>query len=142
LLRQLAEPARDGKALKLREVLHADVASEAFESTLVDALLTARILIARTDAHGQLTVQLGHQLLKIYWSRCDDSSRRSKSAAALLVARGMVRYSVCARRLPTKARLSALLRGPGMPASEDHSPARARKVAHLVPWLHDLFTSP
>jgi hypothetical protein len=46
LLRRLAEPARDGKTLTLREVLRADVAREASEATLVDALLMARILIA------------------------------------------------------------------------------------------------
>src|SRR5262249_37649793 len=50
LRRRLAEPARDGKALTLREVPRADVARETSEDTLVDALLMARILIARTDA--------------------------------------------------------------------------------------------
>ena len=45
LLRRLAEPARDGKALTLRDVLRADVSSETSEATLIDALVDARILI-------------------------------------------------------------------------------------------------
>src|SRR6266508_547449 len=78
LLRRLAEPARDGKALTLREVLHADVASEASESTLVDALLTARILIARTDAEGRPTVRLAHDAVLASWPRASAAAQASR----------------------------------------------------------------
>ena len=65
LLRLLAEPARDGKALTLREVPQPKLATDASEvetaeAALLAALLQARILIARTDADGHPTVRLAH----------------------------------------------------------------------------------
>jgi tetratricopeptide (TPR) repeat protein len=78
LLRRLAEPARDGKGLTLREVLHADTAREASESTLVEALLTARILIARTDADGRPTVRLAHDAVLASWPRANEAAQASR----------------------------------------------------------------
>jgi tetratricopeptide (TPR) repeat protein len=78
LLRRLAEPARDGKSLTLREVLHTDAARDASESTLVDALLTARILIARTDAGGRPTVRLAHDAVLASWPRASAAAQASR----------------------------------------------------------------
>jgi WD40 repeat protein len=78
LLRRLAEPARDGKALTLREVLHAEVATEPSEATLVDALLMARILIARTDANGRPTVRLAHDAVLAAWPRAREAAQASR----------------------------------------------------------------
>jgi tetratricopeptide (TPR) repeat protein len=78
LLRRLAEPARDGKTLTLREVLHADVASNPSEVMLVDALLAARILIARTDARGQPTVRLAHDAVLASWPRASEAAQASR----------------------------------------------------------------
>ena len=78
LLRRLAEPARDGKTLTLREVSHADVASQASEATLVDALLMARILIARTDAEGRPTVRLAHDAVLASWPRASEAAQASR----------------------------------------------------------------
>ena len=78
LLRRLAEPARDGKTLTLREVLRAGVASEAPETTLIDALLTARILIARTDADGRPTVRLAHDAVLASWPRASQAAQASR----------------------------------------------------------------
>jgi tetratricopeptide (TPR) repeat protein len=79
LVRQLAEPARDGKALTLREALRADVASEGLsESTLVDSLLAARILIARTDADERPTVRLAHDAVLASWPRASEAAQTSR----------------------------------------------------------------
>jgi tetratricopeptide (TPR) repeat protein len=78
LMRRLAEPARDGKALTLREVLHADVARDVSESTLFDALLMARILIARTDADGRPTVRLAHDAVLASWPRASAAAQASR----------------------------------------------------------------
>jgi hypothetical protein len=78
LLRRLAEPARDGKTLTLREVLRAEMASEVSEATLVDALLTARILIARTDADGRPTVRLAHDAVLASWPRASEAAQASR----------------------------------------------------------------
>ena len=78
LLRRLAEPARDGKILTLREVLHADVASKPSEVTLVDALLAARILIARTDSDGRPTVRLAHDAVLASWPRASEAAQASR----------------------------------------------------------------
>jgi conflict system STAND superfamily ATPase len=78
LVRQLAELARDGKALTLREALHADVASEASQSMLVDALLAARILIARTDADVRPTVRLAHDAVLASWPRASEAAQASR----------------------------------------------------------------
>src|SRR5262249_6619064 len=79
LLRRLAEPARDGKTLTLRgEVSRAEVASEASEATLVDALLMARILIARTDADGRPTVRPAHDAVLASWPRASTAAQASR----------------------------------------------------------------
>jgi tetratricopeptide (TPR) repeat protein len=78
LLRRLAEPARGGKTLTLREVLHADVASKPSEVSLVDALLAARILIARTDSGGQPTVRLAHDAVLASWPRASEAAQASR----------------------------------------------------------------
>ena len=78
LLRRLAEPARDGKTLTLREVSRADVASKPSEVTLVDALLAARILIARTDADGRPTVRLAHDAVLASWPRASEAAQASR----------------------------------------------------------------
>src|SRR5207245_2148544 len=78
LLRRLAEPARDGKALTLREVSRAGVTREASEATLVDALLMARILIARTDADGRPTVRLAHDAVLASWPRASEAAQVSR----------------------------------------------------------------
>ena len=78
LLRRLAEPARDGKTLTLREVSRADVASKPSEATLVDALLAARILIARTDADGRPTVRLAHDAVLASWPRASQAAQASR----------------------------------------------------------------
>lgn len=77
LLRRLAEPARDGKSLTLRDVLRADMAGEAAEATLVDALLAARILVGRTDAEGRPTVRLTHDSVLASWPRAKDAAQAS-----------------------------------------------------------------
>jgi tetratricopeptide (TPR) repeat protein len=76
LVRRLAEPARDGNALTLREV--ADVAGEASGATLVGALLMARILIARTDADGRPTVRLAHDAVLASWPRAREAAQASR----------------------------------------------------------------
>ena len=78
LLRRLAEPARDGKTLTLREMSHADVAGEALEATLVDALLMARILIVRPDADGRPTVWLAHDAVLASWPRGREAAQASR----------------------------------------------------------------
>jgi Novel STAND NTPase 1 len=78
LLRRLAEPARDDKTLTLREVPRADVAKEASETTLIDALLTARILIARTDADERPTVRLAHDAVLASWPRASEAAQASR----------------------------------------------------------------
>jgi tetratricopeptide (TPR) repeat protein len=77
LVRLLAEPARDSKALTLREVPRADVAVDSGEAALVDALLRARILIARRDAEGRPTVRLAHDAVLASWPRAKDAAQAS-----------------------------------------------------------------
>jgi hypothetical protein len=78
LLRRLAEPARDGKALTLREVPRTDASADAGEAALVDALLGARILIARRDAGGRPTVRLAHDAVLASWPRAKDAAQASR----------------------------------------------------------------
>jgi tetratricopeptide (TPR) repeat protein len=77
LLRQLAEPARDGKALTQREVAQADVTAEPAEAALVQALLGARILIARQDAAGRPTLRLAHDAVLTSWPKAEAAARAS-----------------------------------------------------------------
>jgi hypothetical protein len=59
----------------------------------VGALHMSRDLIKATLAQNQV--------LKMYWSRGDNSSRRSKSFASSRLARAITRYSICERWAPT-----------------------------------------
>jgi hypothetical protein len=77
LLRRLAEPARDGQALTLREV-QTDSAADTGEAALVDALLGARILIARTDGQGHATVRLAHDAVLASWPRAKQAGQASR----------------------------------------------------------------
>jgi tetratricopeptide (TPR) repeat protein len=78
LLRRLAEPAHDGTALTLREVPRRDVEADPSEAALLEALLAARILIARTDAQGQPTVRLAHNAVFVRWPRAQDAARANR----------------------------------------------------------------
>jgi Lipoprotein NlpI, contains TPR repeats len=78
LLRRLAEPAHDGAALTLREVPRRDVEADPSEAALLDALLAARILIARTDAQGQPTVRLAHDAVFVSWPRAKDAAQANR----------------------------------------------------------------
>jgi hypothetical protein len=78
LLRRLAEPARDAKILTLREVAQAEAAAENSEAALVDALLKARILIARTNADGRPTVRLAHDAVLAAWPRASEAAQASR----------------------------------------------------------------
>ena len=78
LLRRLAEPAHDGTTLTLREVPRRDVEADPSEAALLDALLAARILIARTDAQGQPTVRLAHDAVFVSWPRAKDAAQANR----------------------------------------------------------------
>jgi hypothetical protein len=78
LLRRLAEPARDGKTLTLREATQADVAVDKAEALLVEALLGARILIARTDAAGHPTLRLAHDAVLASWPKAASAAQASR----------------------------------------------------------------
>jgi tetratricopeptide (TPR) repeat protein len=78
LLRRLAEPARDGKTLTLREVAQADVAADEAEAALVKALLSARILIAHTDAAGHPTLRLAHDAVLASWPKAASAAQASR----------------------------------------------------------------
>jgi WD40 repeat protein len=78
LLRQLAEPARDGKSLTLREVAQADAAAAPAPAALVDTLLGARILIAGQDAAGRPTLRLAHDAVLTSWPRAHAAAQASR----------------------------------------------------------------
>ncbi len=78
LLRQLAEPARDSRALTLREVAQSEVSVEPAEAALVDALLAARILIARKDAAGRPTLRLAHDAVLTSWPQAATAAQASR----------------------------------------------------------------
>jgi tetratricopeptide (TPR) repeat protein len=78
LLRRLAEPARDGKTLTLREVPQGNVAADKAEAALVEALLGARILIARTDAVGHPTLRLAHDSVLASWPKAASAAQASR----------------------------------------------------------------
>src|SRR6516225_5578856 len=78
LLRRLAEPARDGKTLTLREVPQGDVAADKAEAALVEALLGARILIARSDAAGHPTLRLAHDAVLASWPKAASAAQASR----------------------------------------------------------------
>jgi tetratricopeptide (TPR) repeat protein len=78
LLRRLAEPARDSKTLTLRDVAQADVTAEPAEAALVQALLGARILIARQDAAGRSTLRLAHDAVLTSWPKAAAAAQASR----------------------------------------------------------------
>jgi tetratricopeptide (TPR) repeat protein len=77
LLRHLAEPARDALTLTLRDAPR-EVSVEAAETALIDALLSARILIARTDAARRPTVRLAHDAVLASWPRAAAAAQASR----------------------------------------------------------------
>ena len=78
LLRQLAEPARDSRALTLREAAQDEVSAEPAEAALVGALLAARILIARKDAAGHPTLRLAHDAVLTSWPQAAAAAQASR----------------------------------------------------------------
>ncbi len=78
LLRRLAEPARDGTTLTLREMLRSDIAVGSAETLLVDALLGARILIARQDVVGRPTLRLAHDAVLTSWPKAKIAAQASR----------------------------------------------------------------
>jgi len=78
LLRRLAEPAHDGNALTLREVRQADVVSDPQEAALVDALLGARIIVARQDAGGRSTLRLAHDAVLTSWPQAQTATHANR----------------------------------------------------------------
>jgi tetratricopeptide (TPR) repeat protein len=78
LLRRLAEPAHDGTKLTLREISRSEVEPDASEAALLDALITARILIARTDVQGRPTVRLAHDAVFVSWPRAKDAVQANR----------------------------------------------------------------
>ena len=78
LLRQLAEPARHGTALTLREALHSEAAADPREAALVEALLGARILVARQDMSGRPTLRLAHDAVLTSWPKAAAAAQASR----------------------------------------------------------------
>jgi WD40 repeat protein len=78
LLRRLAEPARDGKSLTMREASRAELTPDPAEAALVDALVKAFILIARTDAAGRPAVRLAHDHVLTWWPRAHEAAQASR----------------------------------------------------------------
>jgi tetratricopeptide (TPR) repeat protein len=78
LLRRLAEPAHDGMTLTLREVSRREVEVDASEAALLDALIAARILIARTDAQGRPTMRVAHNAVFVSWPRARDAAQANR----------------------------------------------------------------
>jgi tetratricopeptide (TPR) repeat protein len=78
LLRQLAEPARDGSALTLREAPQSEVAAEPKEAALAQALLEARILVARQDAAGRPALRLAHDAVLLSWPKAAEAAQASR----------------------------------------------------------------
>jgi tetratricopeptide (TPR) repeat protein len=78
LLRQLAEPARDGTTLTLRDAPQAVLTAEPTQAALIDALLGARILIARQDASGRPTLRLAHDAVLTSWPAAADAAQASR----------------------------------------------------------------
>jgi hypothetical protein len=82
LLRHLAEPAEDGTTLTLREVSRHELEADASEGSLLEALIAARILIARTDPQGRPTVRLAHGAVFVSWPRAKDAVQRTGTSTA------------------------------------------------------------
>ena len=78
MLRRLAEPARDGKSLTLREIPQAEMAAAPAEAALAAALLGARILVAGKDAAGRPTVRLAHDAVFSSWPRAKAAAQASR----------------------------------------------------------------
>lgn len=78
LLRQLAEPTRDGRTLTLREAGQDTLTEDPVEASLVGALLGARILVARMDAAGHPTLRLAHDAVLTSWPKADAAAQASR----------------------------------------------------------------
>ncbi len=78
LLRQLAEPARGANTLTLRDVRLSDVTANPAEAALVQALLKARILIARQGSAQQPTLRLAHDAVLTSWPRAEAAAQASR----------------------------------------------------------------
>jgi tetratricopeptide (TPR) repeat protein len=78
LLRRLAEPARDGQALTLREVAQQEVTADSAEAALVEGLLGARIIVAHKDASGRPTLRLAHDAVLTSWPRAAAAAQASR----------------------------------------------------------------
>jgi tetratricopeptide (TPR) repeat protein len=78
LLRQLAEPSREGKSLTLRETSQSEVTAEPKEAALVQALLGARILVARQDAAGRPALRLAHDAVLRSWPKAAEAAQASR----------------------------------------------------------------
>ena len=78
LLRQLAEPAHDGKTLTLREVAQTDAVADQAEAALVSALLGARILVAGQDAAARPTLRMAHDAVLTSWPKAHDAAQASR----------------------------------------------------------------
>ena len=78
LLRRLAEPAHDGTTLTLREVSRREAEADASEAALLDALIAARILVARTDVQGRPTVRLAHDAVFMSWPKAKDAAQANR----------------------------------------------------------------
>ena len=77
-LRQVAEPTRDGSTLALREAGQESLTENRLEAALVDALLGARILIARKDAAGRPTLRLAHDAVLSSWPKAAAAAQASR----------------------------------------------------------------
>jgi tetratricopeptide (TPR) repeat protein len=78
LLRLLAQPARDGKTLTLREAAMSEFTADARETLLVNALIGARILVARQDATGRPVLRLAHDAVLTSWPKAQAAAQASR----------------------------------------------------------------
>ena len=135
LVRRLAEPTREGKALTMRELSRAEVAREASEVTLIDALLTARILIARTDVDGRPTLRLAHDAVLASWPRAREAAQASREFYRV---RAEVEEAL--RRWQEHGRPKDRLIQPGVPLAEAENLVR-RFGTELTSQLIDYVTA-
>src|SRR5262249_17815363 len=77
LLRHLAQPARDAATLAL-PAAPPGPSVDAGEAAVIEALLSARILIARSDAAGRPTVRLAHDAVLASWPRAATAAQASR----------------------------------------------------------------
>jgi eukaryotic-like serine/threonine-protein kinase len=112
LVRRLAEPADDGQTLTLRDVPHADT-TDPMETALVNALIGARILIARVDSDGRPTLRLAHGAALVAWPRAAIAAQASREFYRV---RGEVEHAL--RRWQEHGRRRDRLIPSGVPLAE------------------------